>query len=179
MLGHRSITHQDLLKGFLATALLVAGMIAGIRFAPADDIAVVEAPAIEEAIQGIDISGEWIGTTTEDYGDEARYDYRIVFEQNGDQVKGILYLTRNHNRTIYTETRIGGTVDGDSLFYASEEILVLENASIDDLCLVETTVTYDEVDGQDMLIGTWVGQSGQQVGCDTITGHVLLTRQPE
>ncbi len=179
MFRYRSITHQDLLKGFLATALLVAGVIAGLRFAPADDMAVVQAPAIEEAMSDIDISGEWIGTTTEDYGDEARYDYRIVFEQDGDQFTGILYLTRNHERAIYTETRVSGTMNGDSVFYASEEILVVENASLSDLCLVEATVTHDIVDGQQILSGTWVGQTGQQVGCDTISGHILLTRQPE
>ena len=179
MAGQSSLTHQNVLKGFLATVLIVAGLVAGMRFAPVDDITVVEAPDNVSQIQDVDISGEWIGTTTEDYGDEARYDYRVVFEQSGDQIKGILYLTRNHNRAIYTETRFNGTVDGDSVFYASEEILVLENASLNDLCLVETTVSYDVVDGQEMLIGTWVGQSGQQVGCDTITGHVLLTRQAE
>jgi hypothetical protein len=179
MISHRSATHQKLLTGFLAAVLVVAGIIAGMRFAPSDDASTNEASIVVEEVRDIDISGEWIGTTTEDYGDEARYDYRVVFEQEGNTITGILYLTRNHARAIYTETSFSGTIDGNTAFYSSEEILVLENASLDGLCLVETTVRYEEVDGQNMLVGMWVGQANQQEGCDTITGHVLLTRQPE
>lgn len=176
----RSITHQGLLKGFLATVLIVAGLVAGMRFAPGNDSDAIEASVIvEEAVGNIDLSGEWIGTTTENYGDEARYDYRIVFEQEGNELTGILYLTRNHERAIYTETRISGHVDGTHVVYGAEEILIVENATLSDLCLVDSTVSYNQVDGQDMLIGTWLGQDGQQIGCDTITGQVLLTRQAE
>lgn len=176
----RSITHQNLLKGFLATSLIIAGLVAGMRFAPDNDSATVETSAVvEEIVENVDISGEWIGTTTENYGDEARYDYRVVFEQEGNQLSGILYLTRNHEQAIYTETTISGHVDGNNVAYGAEKILLIENAILSDLCLVDSIVEYNEVDGQDMLIGTWLGQEGQQPGCDTITGQVLLIRQPE
>lgn len=135
--------------------------------------------AAQTQSQDVNISGEWVGTTTEDYGDEALYDYRVVFEQDGDDLTGMLYLTRNHEMAIYTETRFEGWVNGDTIFYSSQEILLIENATRDQLCLVDTTVEYEIINGQETLIGTWQGQDNQHPGCDVITGRTILIRQPE
>ena len=39
--------------------------------------------------EDVDVSGEWIGFMTEDYGAEVRYDYRLVLQQSNDSIKGI------------------------------------------------------------------------------------------
>jgi len=181
MITHRSAIHQKLLTGFLATVLVIAGIIAGMRFAGSENASTVESDAAIDNSADIDINieGEWVGTTTEDYGDEALYDYRVVFEQDGDDLTGTLYLTRSHEVAIYTETRFEGWVRGDTVFYSSQEIMVIENASHEQLCLVDTTVEYQVIDGQETMIGTWEGQSDQQPGCDVISGRVVLIRQPE
>lgn len=179
MRGQRSLTQDTLLNWFLAAVLISAGIIAGVRFSASDAIPVETSIVIDEA-QSIDFSGEWIGTTTEDYGLHARYDYRVVFEQDGDTLTGILYLTMsNYEPAIYSETHISGTVDGDTIFYWADEILVLDNAQAEQMCLAQTTVTFEQVDEQDILVGTWEGQPNQQAGCDLISGHTMLTRQPE
>lgn len=179
MRGQWSLTQETLLKWFLATVLLSAGIITGMRFAENSNSAVEPSFILEEAPR-IDISGEWIGTTTEDYGMEARYDYRVVFEQDGNSLTGILYLTMsNYEPAIYSETRLSGRVQGETILYWAEEILVLENAQPDQMCLAQTTVTFETVENQDILVGTWEGQPNQQFGCDSISGHTMLTRQPE
>lgn len=175
MTVYRSARYNNLRRAILAMVLVVAGIIAGIRFATVDDSVSLD----DNNLYLPNITGEWIGTTSEDYGDEARYDYRIVFDQEGDLLKGMMYLNRNHDFDVYTETSFTGYVDGRTIFYTSQEILVIENAHRSQLCLAETTVSYDIVDGQEMMVGTWVGQAGQQPGCDTISGQVLLTRQSD
>lgn len=182
MNGLRSEQQQKWLNWFLAGILLCAGVITGLKFAPVDTNDVdYQAYNIEaEITSNLDINGEWIGTLTEDYGLEARYDYRIIFDQDGDDISATMYLTMtNHEPAIYTETVVSGSVTGSTVFYAADEIRVIENAHRDQLCLAQTTLEFETVDGLDMLVGTWEGQSGQQQGCDTISGHVILTRQAE
>jgi len=167
---------QNIIKGFLGAVLVCAGMIFGLRLMPVDADITQEAVIVEETPR--DISGEWIGMTTEDYGMYARYDYRIVIEQDGDDITGMLYLTMtNHPVETYTQTIVAGTVTGDTVFYASQEILDIENGSLDYLCLVQTTLTYEEVDGQEMLVGTWEPRADERAECDTISGRTTLTRQ--
>lgn len=179
MTGQEILTQEKLLKWFLAIVLVSAGLITGLRFSESDTAPTGIAPSVVED-STVDISGEWIGTTTEDYGMEARYDYRVVFEHDGDSLTGILYLTMsNHEPAIYSETRLSGRVQGENIFYWAEEILVLENAQPEQMCLAQTTVTFERVDNQDILVGTWEGQPNQQSGCDVISGHTMLTRQPE
>ncbi len=178
MTGQEILTQEKLLKWFLAIVLVSAGLITGLRFSHSTTLPTDVAPLVEDST--VDISGEWIGTTTEDYGMEARYDYRVVFEQDGDNLTGILYLTMsNHEPAIYSETRLSGRVQGETIFYWAEEILVLENAQPEQMCLAQTTVTFERVENQDILVGTWEGQPNQQAGCDIISGHTMLTRQPE
>jgi len=140
----------------------------------------VSEPIIHEAeITDVDFSGEWIGTTTQDYGDDERYDYRIVIEQDGDVITGISYLDMVSERDIYAEERIVGTVDGNVMVFEEVTTLVLENTTMDRWCLTETTVTYQILNGQETLVGTWELADWEREECGEITGRVILTRQPE
>ncbi|MEL7433920.1 MAG: hypothetical protein AAFN11_08225 [Chloroflexota bacterium] len=172
----KTTLQQNIIKGFLGAVLVCAGVIFGLRLMP------VDAELAQEVALDTprDVSGEWIGMTTEDYGMHARYDYRIVIEQDGDEITGMLYLTMtNHPIETYTRTVVEGTVTGDTVFYASQEILDIENGSLDYLCLVQTTLTFEEVDGQEMLVGTWEPRPDERADCDTISGRTTLTRQTD
>ena len=57
--------------------------------------------------------------------------------------------------------------------------LVLENTTMDRWCLTETTVTYQILNGQETLVGTWELADWEREECGEITGRVILTRQPE
>ncbi|GAB5494772.1 MAG: hypothetical protein Phog2KO_49870 [Phototrophicaceae bacterium] len=178
MRGQR-LTQETILKWFLATVLLSAGMIAGVRFS-GNDSTPDEIVSIEEA-PTINISGEWVGTMT-DSRDERRSNYRVVFEHDGNNVTGILYqtaLNSNSDVEFYLETSVSGTIEGDRIFYWADELLVLEGLQAEGICLLQTTVTFEQVDNQDILIGTWESQANQPRGCEFISGHTMLTRQPE
>jgi hypothetical protein len=179
MMSHRTATHQKVLTLFLATVLVVAGLIAGMRFASGNDAPSDDAPILVEEARDIDVSGEWVGTTTQDYNDNLRYEYRVVLEQEGHVITGISYFDMLHERDVHSEERIEGFVDGNVVFLQEQENLVLVNAELDNWCLTEVTLTYQVVNGQEMLVGDWTVASWERELCDGIAGRTILTRQPE
>ncbi|MEL6308299.1 MAG: hypothetical protein AAFQ52_09160, partial [Chloroflexota bacterium] len=111
--------HSTLSLGF-AIVLLLGGILAGMGLTytgmvqnSSTEALAVEAQAI---LTDVDLSGEWIGTVTEDYGIEARYDYRIVITQENDTITGISYLDMTDSE-IYAEQSLDGMVDGNTLTY--------------------------------------------------------------
>ena len=161
---------------FLASVLVLAGLFAGFNLAGSSDSEV----AIEEfQLRNIDLSGEWIGTTTQDYAEDSHYDYRITIEQDGSQIVGMSFLDMIEDYEIYAEERIEGYIAGEELIYSEVETLLLENATLDHWCLTETTLTYQVVNGLETLVGNWEYVLGEDEDCEGITGRVILTRQPE
>ena len=161
----------------LAVLLLLGGLFVGINLAnnSQGEDAEIE---ISSLVNSIDLSGEWIGTTTQDYSDESHYDYRITIEQSGTQIIGMSYLDMINDYEIYAEERIEGYVTNDALIYSEVETLLLENASLDQWCLTETTLSYQIINGQETLVGSWE-YVGEEERCEGITGRVILTRQPD
>lgn len=157
----------------LATLLLLAGLFAGMNLS--DSVQIDDANV---EVGNIDLSGEWIGTTTQDYGDDSHYDYRIFIEQDGSYIGGMSYLDMIDDYEIYAEERIEGYISGNELIYSEVETLLLENASLDHWCLTETTMTYQILNGQETLVGSWE-YVGEEERCEGITGRVILTRQSD
>jgi hypothetical protein len=119
------------------------------------------------------------GTTTQDYADDSRYDYRIVITQDNTVISGMSYLDMIDDYEIYAEERIEGYVQGATIVYSEVETLVLDNATRDQWCLTQTTLTYQNINGQETLIGDWEYTLGEDPDCEGISGRVILTRQPE
>lgn len=143
----------------------------------ASDDAQVSSYAISE---DVDISGEWVGMMTEDYNTDVRYDYRIVIEQDNSNIQGITYQESvNYDIEIYAESSVSGDVDGNDIYFYEESTDVLENLSISSWCRIEVRLSYEVIDGQETLIGTWDSAEEERAGCITIDGRVLLTRQAE
>lgn len=157
-----------------ALILLLGGLFVGMNIGNSVEQDV--SPVVSDAIIDVDISGEWIGTTTEDYGYEARYDYRVVINQTGNKISGMSYLDMADEPEIYSESPISGTIDGTGVFYTETSTLVLDNLSLDNWCLADTSVTYQVIDGQETLIGTWEVASHEREECAGIEGRVILTR---
>ncbi len=164
---------------FLASVLVLAGLFAGLNLGSRiSDTEVATEVAIEEfQLRNVDLSGEWIGTTTQDYDLDSHYDYRIVIEQDGSQIAGMSYLDMIEDYEIYAEERIEGYIAGEELIYSEVETLLLENATFDQGCLTETTLTYQVVNGLETLVGNWEYVLGEDEDCEGITGRVILTRQ--
>ncbi len=165
----------------LAVLLLLSGLFAGMQLSNSHAVPVEEAvkpPLADLQItENIDLSGEWIGTTTQDYNDNERYDYRIVIDQDGTYIGGMSYLDMIES-DIYAEERIEGYLSNNRVVYSEVETLILDNASYDSWCLTETTLTYQILNGQETLVGEWV-YVGEEERCEGISGRVILTRQPE
>lgn len=161
----------------LALLLLLGGLFAGMNLGN-NSQEVENATVVISSLTSIDLSGEWIGTTTQDYADDSHYDYHIDIEQNGSQIIGMSYLDMINDYEIYAEERIEGYVTDDELIYSEVETLLLENASLDQWCLTETTLTYQVLNGQETLVGSWE-YVGEEERCEGITGRVILTRQPD
>lgn len=125
----------------------------------------------------VDISGEWVGTGTEDYGIENRYDLRLTITQDGNTITGKQYMvTSNYEPEIYAISQISGTVNGEDFTYTENKILELDNISPDYWCLASVTLNYEVIGGQETLIGTWGSGEPDRAECQGITGRVLLTR---
>lgn len=130
--------------------------------------------------EDVNISGEWVGMMTEDYNNNTRYDYRVVLSQSGDDISGISYQeSTNYDVTIYAESSLSGDVDGDEIYFYEASTDVLANLSISNWCRIEVRLTYEVIDGQETLIGTWDSAEEERAGCITIDGRVLLTRQSD
>jgi len=173
--------HSTLSLGF-AIVLLLGGILAGMGLTytgmvqhSTSESLVLEAQA---RVTDVDLSGEWIGTVTEDYGAEGRYDYRLVITQDGDALSGTNYLDLTASE-IYAEQALDGSVDGNTVTLTEMDTLVLENLSLDHWCMATYTLTYQVLNGQEMLVGTWVSAEPDRDGCDTISGRLILTRQSD
>ncbi|GAB5494773.1 MAG: hypothetical protein Phog2KO_49880 [Phototrophicaceae bacterium] len=130
--------------------------------------------------EDVDISGEWVGMMTEDYNQEVRYDYRIVIEQDNSDIEGTTYQeSTNYDIEIYAESSVSGDVDGNEIYFYEESTDVLENLSLSSWCRIEVRLSYEIIDGQETLIGTWDSAEEDRAGCVTIDGRVLLTRQAD
>ncbi|MGJ3239760.1 MAG: hypothetical protein ACFE0Q_13700 [Anaerolineae bacterium] len=167
----------------MAVLLVVAGLFAGFQLAhsvqnTANQDEFAKPPQVDLTLDAeIDLSGEWVGTTTEDYGNESRYDYRLVLTQNGDMVTGMSYLDMASDPEIYSESEIAGIVSGQTFVFTEVNTLVLDNISMDNWCLADTTVTYQVLNGQETLIGSWELAHHERAECGDISGRVILTRQ--
>lgn len=165
----------------LAILLLLSGLFAGMQLSNSSSEVVEEAvkPPIADLqiTENVDLSGEWIGTTTQDYNDNERYDYRIVIEQDGTYISGMSYLDMIES-DVYAEERIEGTISNNIAVYSEVETLILDHTPIENWCLTETTVTYQVLNGQETLVGEWA-YVGDRESCQGISGRVILTRQPE
>jgi|GEM_PF-1901009 len=150
-----------------------------LKVAESDMMMSQDTPIIVDAqVQDVDVSGEWIGTMTEDYGSEVRYDYRIVLTQTNDELDGISYQeATNYSVDIYAESDLDGDVDGTDIYFYEEATLVLDNLTLDRWCRIEVRLNYQVIDGQETLIGTWDSAEEDRAGCTTIDGRVVLTRQ--
>jgi hypothetical protein len=168
----------------LALLLLLGGIFAGLNlgnFAQSEPEEAMKPPQVDFAIGDLDIdlSGEWIGTITEDYGIESRYDFRLKLDQDGDVVTGMSYLDMADEPEIYSESPIEGIIQGDQFTFSQVSTTVLENVSMDYWCLADLTVTYQILNGQETLVGTWDLADHERLECGDISGRVILTRQPE
>lgn len=165
----------------LAVLLLLSGLFAGMQLNSSQSVEVAEAvkPPIADLqiTETVDLSGEWIGTTTQDYDDNERYDYRIVIEQDGTYISGMSYLDMIESE-VYAEERIEGHISNNIAVYSEVETLILDNTSRDSWCLTESTLTYQILNGQETLVGEWA-YVGDDENCMGISGRVILTRQPE
>ena len=158
----------------LAVILLLAGLFAGMNMGhlnPVEDANL--------SPENIDLSGEWIGTITEDYGIEARYDFRLELEQRNDTITGMSYLDMAQEPEIYSESPIAGILEGEVFSFTQTTTTVLENISLDYWCLADMTVSYQLLDGQETLVGTWELATHEREDCGDISGRIILTRQPE
>ncbi|MGJ3239759.1 MAG: hypothetical protein ACFE0Q_13695 [Anaerolineae bacterium] len=160
--------------------VLIMGVFATLNVKVSDDVTpVVEDTSVSEALPPVDISGEWVGTITEDYNTEVRYDYRVIFDQYQSEIVGFSFQeSLNYTVDIYAESGIVGEVDGYSVYFYEEATHVLDNISMDNWCRIEVRLNYQVIDGQETLIGTWDSAEEERTGCITIDGRILLTRQP-
>lgn len=166
---------------FLMLSLVLAGVFIGLLSNSSSD---EQSIYVEEFdLSRVDLSGEWIGTTTEDYlaedaTEEQRYDYRIVINQTGRQIDGMGYLDMIDGSDIYAEERIEGAIQNNQLVYSEVETLVLENTTFDSWCLTQTTLTYQVVNDLETLVGEWEYVLDDD-RCAGISGRVILTRQTD
>lgn len=131
-------------------------------------------------VETVDVSGEWIGTITEDYGSEIRYDYRLTLSQNGSSIRGTgFYDSSNYEIEIYSESALVGSMTGDDLYFYEAQVTVLDGVSLDQWCRIEVRVNYEVVNGLETLVGTWDSAEENRAGCTTVSGRVMLTRQAE
>ncbi|MGB7338972.1 MAG: hypothetical protein WBC91_08785 [Phototrophicaceae bacterium] len=162
----------------LGVAILIMGVFFAMNVKVSDNLAVQQDELLTSASQTVDVSGEWVGTMTEDYSDAVRYDYRVVFDQYQEDLLGFSFQeSTNYTVDIYAESAISGDIDGDEIYFFEESTLVLDNLSLDYWCRIEVRLNYQVIAGQETLIGTWDSAEEDRVGCDTITGRVILTRQ--
>jgi hypothetical protein len=140
---------------------------------------VVEEP-LAQVVETVDVSGEWIGTMTEDYGAEIRYDYRIVLSQSGTSIRGTDFQeSTNFDSGIYGEASLIGSMNGTSLYFYEANVMQLDGVTLDSWCRIEVRLDYQVVNGLETLIGTWDSAEEVRAGCTTVTGRVVLTRQAE
>jgi hypothetical protein len=164
----------------LALVIILIGAFVAFSSMPAQE----QAPVFEQAqivqTTTIDVSGEWIGTVTEDYGVENRYDYRVTLTQTGSSLRGTDYQDNsNDSIDVYAEQALIGSVNGTSIYFYEAQITVLEGVGVESWCRIEVRVDYEVVNGLETLIGTWDSAEEDRAGCTTISGRVMLTRQPE
>lgn len=160
----------------LAVLLMLAGLFVGMNLANTSQ----ELDTIAHSTEvEINLSGEWIGTITEDYGNESRYDFRLELQQKDDAVAGTSFLDMAQEPEIYSESPIVGTVEDDVFTFTQVSTTVLENISMDSWCLADMTVSYQLLDGQETLIGTWGLAHHEREDCGDISGRIILTRQAE
>ena len=165
----------------LAIILLLIGAFVAWNMQGSDSTPTIQEAQVPAAIvETVNLSGEWIGTMTEDYNTEVRYDYRIVLQQNDTSIQGIAYQeSSNYEPEIYSESSVLGNANGTSLYFYESRVNVLENISLDSWCLIEVNLNYEIVNGLEMLVGTWDSGEYARAGCETVTGRVVLTRQAE
>ncbi len=165
---------------FVMLGLVLAGVFIGLLSNPDSEQAI----DIEEFnLANVDLSGEWVGTTTQDYitddsDEEQRYDYRIVIDHNRSQIEGMSYLDMVDGADIYAEERIEGYIQNNQLIYSEVETLVLDNSSLESWCLTQSTLTYQMINGQETLVGSWEYVLDEP-RCQGITGRIILTRQSD
>ena len=141
-----------------------------------------EAPIVQESlvqvVETVDLSGEWVGTMTEDYGAEVRYDYRIVINQSGTSIRGTAFQdSSNFETEIYSESSLIGSMNGTSLYFYEARVDVLDGVTLDRWCRIEVRVDYELVNGLETLVGTWDSAEEERSGCITVDGRVVLTRE--
>lgn len=164
----------------LLMVILIGGLVAMALFTTP---VTVETPTMDAEppvvySEPLNLSGEWVGMMSEDYGVYRRYDFRLEFTQNGDTVRGIMYQeASNIDPEIYAESTFIGTVDGDSIYFYEAHVLTLENVTLDHWCRMEATLEYEEIDGLQTLVGTWDSVEDDRYGCTTIDGRIILTRE--
>lgn len=162
----------------LVIAILIMGAFVIMNVKVSDNLEIQQDNLVAESSDPVDVSGEWVGTMTEDYNDDVRYDYRVIFDQYQDEIVGFTFQdSTNYVIDIYAESAISGTVDADDIYFFEETTLVLDNLSLNQWCRIEVRLNYQVIEGQETLIGTWDSAEEERVGCDTITGRVVLTRQ--
>jgi hypothetical protein len=163
----------------LLMLILLGGFAALAMYSETAEMPTMDAqPPVVTLSEPLNLSGEWVGMMTEDYGVDRRYDYRIVFTQNGNSVSGMMYQdATNVEPEIYAESTLIGSVEGDTFYFYEARVMVLENVTIDRWCRIEATLEYEKVDGMDTLVGTWDSVEDDRSGCTTIDGRVILTRQ--
>jgi hypothetical protein len=164
----------------LALVLILIGAFVAFSNMPAQE----EAPVVEQAqivqAEVINVSGEWIGTITEDYGAEIRYDYRVTLTQTGTSLRGTDYQdSSNYEIELYAEQALIGSVNGNSVYFYEAQVNILEGVGLESWCRIEVRVDYEMVNGLETLVGTWDSAEEDRAGCTTVSGRVMLTRQPE
>ncbi|MEM9950706.1 MAG: hypothetical protein AAF846_03835 [Chloroflexota bacterium] len=161
-----------------ALLLLLGGLFAGMNLGVSSSN---DAVLTEASVSVTTFEGEWIGTITEDYGAESRYDFRITLDNttNTNGVVGMSYLDMAQEPEIYSESPIEGFVIGDEIFLSQVSTTVLENVQMDNWCLADITLSYQVLNGQETLVGTWTNAHFERVECDGISGRVILTRQSD
>ncbi|MEO1287672.1 MAG: hypothetical protein AAFV93_07880 [Chloroflexota bacterium] len=157
----------------LAIALVLAGLFVGLVMTTDNPVELDVNP-----LAGVDLSGEWVGTTTQDYDGDQRYDYRVILTQNGNELSGVGILDMTTDYDVYAEEVLSGYIADGQVIYSEVETLVLDGTTMDRWCHTQTTLSYQVIDGQETLVGTWEYVLDEQ-RCEGITGRVILTRQSD
>lgn len=164
----------------LLMLVLVGGLLAlALYSTPAvDETANVNAaPPVINNVEVPNLSGEWVGMMSEDYGVDRHYDFRIVFTQDDNSARGMMYQdASNIKPEIYAESILIGTVEGDTFSFYEARVMQLENLTLDHWCRIEATLKYEKIGDQDTLVGTWDSVEHDRYGCTTIDGRIMLTR---
>jgi hypothetical protein len=163
----------------LALVLILIGAFVALNQPGSSEAPIVQEPLIQ-VVETVDVSGEWVGTMTEDYGAEVRYDYRIVLDQTGTSIRGTAFQdSSNFDTEIYSESSLIGSMNGTSLYFYEARVDALDGVALDRWCRIEVRVDYEVVNGLETLVGTWDSAEEERSGCTTVDGRVVLTRESD